>query len=554
MSELNVGAQLRPSGGQFTIEVCEAMSVDRVHRPLIMGLHGAVAANHPLAAQAGVDVLKRGGKAVDAAVAVSLALGVVEPAMSGLGADGFFHIYAAAEKRSEVFNGSGPAPKRASRAMFASGLPESGPLSVSLPGKLAALGCMHDRHGSVAWEELVRPAIEIAERGFGATRVFCEFAEDARMRLKEDPRSAARFLGKSPGDILVNPDLALSLRMIACDGWQTFYRGRLADRLITAFEDVGVLIGRDDLAEFHCEITAPISMNYRGLEIHQTGPNSTGFTMLQILKILENFDFRGLSRTDQIHVTVEAKKLAFIDRDRFSTDPRFGEIPLEHLLSSAYAQHLASRIDLGRAADVPIGRARLNSDTTYFCVVDGEGNAVSAIQSNASTFGSGVTAGDTGIVLNNRLGWWELDPRLANALEPGKRISHTMNAPLVFEDGRLWGVLGTPGADNQVQVNVQMLTAMADLELDPQAAAERPRWISSQRGQGVAWRNVGDGRLAIERDVGKDVMAGLESRGHVLDILPHLGGACAAGAIRVLSNGMRMAGSDPRRDGWAAAY
>jgi gamma-glutamyltranspeptidase/glutathione hydrolase len=193
-------------------------------------------------------------------------------------------------------------------------------------------------------------------------------------------------------------------------------------------------------------------------------------------------------------------------------------------------------------------------DTTYFCVVDAAGNAVSGSQSINSAFGSGVTAGDTGVLMNNRMAYWHLAPGHANRLAPGKRVRHTMNAPLVLRDGALWGVLGTPGADNQVQVNLQALIAMLDFGADPQTALEMPRWTSSQPGQGANWPHDGDGALTIEADFGDEVLTGLERRGHRLARVGHLQGPCAMQAIRVMPNGVRVAGSDPRRDGWAGAY
>jgi gamma-glutamyltranspeptidase/glutathione hydrolase len=275
--------------------------------------------------------------------------------------------------------------------------------------------------------------------------------------------------------------------------------------------------------------------------------------MLQMLKIVERFDLAKLSPTDRLHVLVEAKKLAFCDRETYGADPRFSAVPLEKLLSDAHADHLAAQIDLRHAATMGPQSAAA-ADTTYFCVIDAEGNAVSGIQSINSGFGSGVTAGDTGILLNNRMAYWHLAPGHANRLTPGKRVRHTMNAPMVLKDGKLWGVLGTPGADNQVQVNLQVLTSMLDFGADPQTALEMPRWTSSQHGQGANYPHDGDGSLTVESDIGEEILKGLETRGHKLNRVGHLEGPCAMQAIRVMPNGVRMAGSDPRRDGWAGAY
>ena len=322
----------------------------------------------------------------------------------------------------------------------------------------------------------------------------------------------------------------------------------------TRIAAAGGVVAAADLAACTAEVQAPIAVPFRGFEVWQTPPNSTGFTFLQMLRILERFDLdaHDLDSAALIHLMVEAKKRAFLDRERWGADPRGLDIPLGRLLSAEYAAELAASIDTTRAADLPV-RPEKESDTTYFCVVDAAGNAVSAIQSINSAFGSGVTAGDTGVLLNNRMAYWHLEAGHPNRLRPGMRVRHTMNAPMVFKDGRLWGVFGTPGADNQVQVNLQVMMAMAVFGLDPQQALEMPRWTSNQLGQPANYPHAGDAVLTLEAGLA-GAAAGLEALGHVVKIVPPLEGPCSVAAIRVLENGVRMAGSDPRRDGWAAAY
>ena len=530
----------------------------RAHRPLIMGRKGAVGSNHPLATQAGLDVLRAGGNAADAAVAVALTLGVVEPMMSGLGGDGFYHVYKAGAQAGQVYNGTGFAPAAATPEAFHDGIAVYGPRSVSVPGMLGGIGAMHTGHGVMPWAKLFAAAIELARDGFAATHNYRHFAGDCRAILVKDARARETLLDQAEipelAALIRQPDLARSLEEIAAEGPDGFYRGGFAKRLAAALREAGALITDADLAQFHAERQTPVIAHYRGLEIRQTPPNSTGFTMLQILKVVERFDLAGAAPDLGVHLLVEAKKRAFLDRERFGTDPRFGEVPLDRLLSDAHADELAASIDLERAAEIPLVAEKAEGDTTYFCVVDDEGNAVSAIQSLNSAFGSGVIAGDTGIVLNNRMAYWHLVPGHANRLAPGKRVRHTMNAPMVFNDSKLWGVLGTPGADNQVQVNAQVLVAMADFGLDPQAALEAPRWTSIQPGQGANWPHEGDGSLTIEEGFPAEVYAGLERRGHRLNRVAPLEGPCSVQAIRLLENGVRMAGSDPRRDGWAGAY
>jgi gamma-glutamyltranspeptidase/glutathione hydrolase len=487
-----------------------------------MGRNGAVGANHPLATQAGLDILRAGGNAIDAAVAISLTLGVVEPGMSGLGGDGFYQVYTKSDYETRCWNATGAAPAAATAQRFrARGIAVRGPLSVSTPGLLAGLGAMHAALGTLPWARLCAAAIAHARDGFAATHHYQHFAGDVRHVLMADPRSGAVFLPAGApelGALIVQPDLARTLEEIAANGAETFYRGPLAVRLAAGMRDAGVLVDAADLDTCQPEQQAPISIRYRGFQVTQTPPNSTGFTMLQMLKIAERFDLAALDPVRRIHVLVEAKKRAFLGRERFGTDPRFGDVPLDRLLSDAYADECAAAIDMNRAADLALAEPEVAvGDTTYFAVIDAQGNAVSGIQSLNSGFGSGVTAGDTGVLLNNRMAYWHLTQGHANQLVPGKRVRHTMNAPMVFKDDALWAVEGTPGADNQVQINLQVLTAMMDLNADPQRALDSPRWTSSQSGQGANWPHEGDGRLTIERDAGDEILAGLTQRGHRLN-------------------------------------
>ena len=529
----------------------------RSHRPLIMGSKGAVGANHPAAALTGLDILRAGGNAFDATVAIALSLGVVEPMMAGLGGDGIYQTFLASSSKSLVFNGTGAAPSAATPDRFrATGLPIRGPLSVSVPGALAALSAIHGSHGRLPWAQLVAPAIELAREGFPVTHLYCYFANRARDVLESDERSARTFLAAgSPAALVRQPDLARTLEEIATDGADTFYRGNLAKRLVASMRPAGILVDADDLALCVPELTKPIRVTYRGFVVNQTPPNSSGFMLLQMLKIIECFDLTRLGPEQRVHIMVEAKKLAFQDCERYCTDPSFGEIPLDRLLSDDYAAECAAKINLTRAADLRLAEPEfVDGNTTYFCVVDAEGNAVSAIQSLNSSFGSGMIAGDTGILLNNRMPYWHLAGDHPNRLLPRKRVRHTMNAPMVFKEDQLWAVEGTPGGDNQVQVNLQMLSAMIDFDMDPQAAAELPRWSSCQRGQGVDWPHEGDDSLTIEPGFGSGVLIELGRLGHRLNRIAALEGPCNVQAIRIMENGVRVVGSDPRGDGWAAAY
>jgi gamma-glutamyltranspeptidase/glutathione hydrolase len=532
----------------------------RSYRPVIIGARGAVAANHPLAAQAGLLALRAGGNAVDAAVATAMTLAVVEPMMSGLGGDGFYHVYDRVSGRAVVFNGTGPAPTAATPERYARGIPRIGPLSVSVPGSVAGLGMMHRKYGRLPWPELFTEAVTFARDGFGATCAYTHFAGEYRPTLLADPRTAATFLvdGEPPrlGVAIVQTDLARTLEEIAAEGAETFYRGRLARRLAAALAAAGSLVSAADLEAFEAEQQESVGIDYRGFTVLEAPPNSTGFVLLEELKILEYFDLAGMGllSADAVHVMVEAKKLAFADRERWGADPRSIEAPLAQLLSADNAARLARQIDLRRAAPThTIGLAA--GDTTYFCTADAEGNAVSGVQSINSGFGSGVMAGDTGILLNNRMSYWHLEPGHPNRLRPGRRVRHTMNPPLVLKDGALWCVFGTPGADNQVQINLQVLIAMIDFGLDPQQAAEMPRWTSNVPGQYANWPHDGEDALTIERRFPHSVREELARRGHPIKTVGDLEGPCSVEIIRRDSaTGMLLAGSDPRRDGWALAW
>ncbi|MFL5267541.1 MAG: gamma-glutamyltransferase, partial [Stellaceae bacterium] len=514
------------------------MAVDtRSYRPIIIGRRGAVAANHPLAAQAGLLALRAGGNAVDAAVATAVALSVVEPMMSGLGGDGFYQVFDQASGRAVVFNGTGPAPSAATPERYAGGIPRIGPLSVSVPGTVAGLDAMHRRFGRLPWRDLFAEAIAYARDGFGATRAYSHFAEEYRQTLLVDARSTETFLrGGSPpllGTAIVQPELARTLEEIAAEGAETFYRGRLAQRLSTALESARTLVSAGDLEAFEAEEQEPIGIDYRGFTVLEAPPNSTGFVLLEELKILENFDLAamGLLSPDAVHVMVEAKKLAFADRERWGTDPHSLEAPLAELLSAEYAARLAACIDMRHPAPTR-SMATAAGDTTYFCTADGEGNAVSGVQSINSGFGSGVMAGDTGILLNNRMAYWHLEPGHPNRLQPGRRVRHTMNPPLVLKDGVLWCVFGTPGADNQVQINLQVLTAMVDFGLDPQQAAEMPRWTSNIPGQYANWPHDGEDALTVERRFPEAARSELTRRGHPVHTVGDLDGPCSIEIIR----------------------
>lgn len=526
-----------------------------------MGRHAAVATNHPDATSAGVTMLRAGGNAADAAAAIGVALGVVEPHMSGLGGDALFHFWRRSTARSAVYNGCGCAPF-GTRPQVLNEISITGPQASSTPGFLDAIFAMHNENGILSWRQICEPAISLAEEGFAATDNFRRFVGTWKTKLQRNKMSAQTFLnaGEIPelGMLVRQPVLASTIKAIAASDADNFYRGTLAKTLVRDLHNAGIPLSAQDLAAFNVDKQEALRISYRGYEVLETGPNSVGIALLQMLKIIEHFDLRALDTgsDDLLHLLIESKKLAFRDMDRYVADPRYLEKSVAQLLSNSHIEACVAAISADHAADVPLATPERSdgSCTTYYCVVDAAGNAVSALQSLNNPFGSGITLEETGIVMNNRMANWHLDPRHPNNLLPGKRVRQTMNAPMILRGSEIWATFGTPGADSQLQVNFQTAVSLIDHQLSPQAIAEAPRWTSSQRGQQPLWPHGGADILTLEEGFPSSTISGLEKRGHTIKTIPVMEGPCSMGCIRVLDNGVRVAGSDPRWDGWATAY
>jgi len=523
-----------------------------------------VASAHPRAATIGAAVLERGGNAFDAAIAVAAAEGVLLPMMCGLGGDGFAVVYDARRREVVGLNGSGVAGARATRERYvAPGLtvmPLEGLHSVAVPGAVAFYETMWKRWGTLPWAELWAPAIKLAEDGVAITSWVSRWIGERAKILERFPDAARQFLpgGRppAPGERWSAPDLARSLRAVADDGAETFYRGKLAERLLEFLHREGAPFEPGDFARQLDEtfVHAPIATDYRGLTVHETAPVTQGLLLLSQLNLLEGFDLRKLPLVgpDRVHLTIEAKKLAFEDRNRHAGDPAFVKWPLEELIGKEHAAQRRAEIDLGRAR-MPQGALvpEHDGDTSYFAVVDAEGNAVSFIHSLSAAFGSGVVAGDTGITLNNRAGrGFSLDERHPNVIAPGKRTMHTLNAFLVCQDGQPWLVGGTPGGDQQTQWSTQVITSMVDHGLSPQEAVEAPRWFSFPGTDPV---NLGlPAVVRLEDRVPEATRRELAARGHAIETLGAWSGGGAVQLIQVdRERGVLRGGSDPRPGGAA---
>ena len=552
------------------------------YRPLVMGRRGMVCAGQPLAAGAGIAALRRGGNAVDAAIAVAATLNVVEPNMSGIGGDGFIMIYWRETGRVDVVNATGAAPQAATRQRYAGGIPLHGMTSVSTPGLLDGWCEAHARFGRLSFGSLLDEAIALAEEGFPVTHTLAGYLRDAPALL-DYPTSRATFAPDGaflrPGQILRQPDLARTLRLLAAEGRDAFYRGAIGRALAAFSERAGGPLALTDLADHRARWQEAISVDYRGWTVHEAPPNSSGHILLQALNIIEDFDLAGLGWLSPaaIHLMVEAKRLAFADREAYVADPEWLAIPLAGLLAKDYAAERRRLIDPERSLErvtagdpwrhEPGGRppgaggdpraaaAARETDTTCFAVVDGWGNAVCQLQSIQSSFGSCLVAGDTGILLNNRMTYWHLEDDHPDRLEPGKRVRHTMNPVIVLKDGRLALVCGTPGADTQTQTNLQMLTGVIDHGLTPAEAVEAPRWRHREDGTESTVPHTCETALELEARFPDETAAALAARGYRIERLGAWGGPGNAVMIQVDPETGALAGAaDPRRDGYAAGW
>jgi len=535
------------------------------HRGVVVGKRGMVAASQPLAVSAGLNVLQSGGSFVDAALATSAVLCVTEPYASQVGGDAFIIVYEAKTGKTTALNASGAAPQRATLEHFADGIPLRGLSAASVPGLVDAWFTLHEKWGTKPVGELFAPAIRYAEEGFPAGFRYARNFAASEELLRQYPSTEAAMLPEGappqPGQMVKQPDLAWTLKQIVEGGRDAFYSGAVAERILQYSAENGGLFSAADFAAHKTQISDPIKTTYHGYTVYGQPPVSQGHILLQMLNLVEGFDLNALGHnsTTSIHYQVEAKKLAFADRAAYLGDPDFVEVPMETLLSKEYAARRRKGIQPLKAA-VHVEAGTIDHDTTYFCVADGEGNAISFIQSVFWGFGCGEVAGGTGVLFNNRMTGFSLDPASPNVLAPGKRTAHTLNAYLITkevaegaEKEKLAFVGGTPGGDVQVQSNLQVICNLIDFGLNPQEAVEAPRW---QHGGAVgAADEPSAGQLAIENRIALDVVLELEKRGHKVNALGPWAHSSSYQVIAVHpETGAFMAGSDPRCDGHAAGF
>jgi gamma-glutamyltranspeptidase len=565
-------------------------------RPTVMGTQGMVAAGHPLAAEIGLRVLKAGGNAVDAAAAAWAIQGQVEPGMTGLGADMFALVYLAKTKEVKFINGTGFAPKAATIDYYTSrgGMPEDSGLSIAVPGAVGGIALMLQKYGTKSIGDVLAPAIEIAEQGFPITEGLARGLAGAKGKLAKHPGSKKIwFSGNEPlvmGDVVKNPDLAKTLRAIAAQGADGFYKGPVAKALVAGMRGHGGIITEEDLAAYQPFEDAPISVNYRGYDVYECPPNSQGFTMLYALNLLEGFNLRymGHNSAPYLHVVAESIKLAFADRNKYVADPKFTpNIPMKEMLSKEYAAKRRALIDPNKAivGEAPYGDPRGGTAvpstsgrqlayaapepvpsvvnawdpdkvinlTTYLTVVDKDRNMVSLTSSLLSGFGSGLVPEGTGVMMNDRIKYFYLDANDVNSLQPMKRVRQTINPAMALKDGMPVVSFGTPGADTQPQTQLQFFLNYVEFGMTVQQALEQPTVISNSFRNSYHPHNV-EGMLLTPTLLADHVKADLARLGHKLDLRDVRGvGSVKAIAIHPRT-GVLMGGVSPTGDSYVMGW
>lgn len=524
-------------------------------RSAVMSRGGMVATSQPLAAQAGVEMLRRGGNAIDAAIATAAALNVVEPMSTGLGGDAFALIYLGSSRELKALNASGRSPYAATpeayRKMGYRQMPEKGIHAVTVPGTLDGWCTLLEKYGTMSLGQVLAPAIRLAEDGFPVTEIISHSWEKQRSLLERDAGAARVYLpaGRAPraGEVVVQAELAETLKKIARGGRDVFYRGEIAEAIVDCAQKQGGLMTLQDLNDHTSTWVTPISTNYRGYEIYQCPPNGQGLVALLALNILAGDDLRSLGHNSAayLHLLIEALKLGFADAGKYVADPDFADIPLQELLSASYAERQRRRIDQGRAGEkVAAGVPEVAGDTVYLATSDGEGNSVSFINSLYQAFGSGVVVEGTGICLQNRGALFSLEAGHRNVLEPHKRPYHTIIPGIVFKDGELFLTFGVMGGFMQPQGHVQLLLNIIDFGMDVQTALDAPRFRYYHQ----------NNACAFEKGISPGALAELTRKGHrIIELDDPYSQDFGGGQVimRLPGSQALIAGSDPRKDGGA---
>ena len=577
-------------------------------RSEVLARHGIVCTSVPAATEVGIDILKRGGSAVDAAIAANATLGLMEPVSNGIGGDLFAIIYSAKENKLYGINGSGRSPaglsydqmKAELAKLHRETIPPTGMLPISVPGTVDAWAELHKRFGKLKLSDDLAPAIRYAEEGFPVTELIAYYWAFGPRLYKGLPGAFLETYtldgkGRTPakGDIFKNPDLAKTLRLIGEKGRDVFYKGEIADKIDNFMRANRGFLRKADFEKHTSTWVDPVSTNYRGYDVFELPPNGQGIAALQILNILEGFDLHGMGRNspETLHAMVEAKKIAWADRAKFYADPDFAEIPLAGLLSKKYAaerrklidpNHAAKQVEAGNLigreasgftrptglrpiegkearsllAEMSVDAHLPKGDTIYMCTADDEGNMVSLIQSNYRGMGSGIVVPGLGFMFQDRGELFSMDPTHANVYAPGKRPFHTIIPGFVMKDGKPWEAFGVMGGGMQPQGHVQVLTNQIDFGLNMQEAGDASRWQHEGDNEPTGEKMTGSGGyVEVESGIPYETVRELRKKGH--DVRFDVGGYGGYQAIKVeMHDGQRVyvGASESRKDGMAAGY
>ncbi|MCP5096762.1 MAG: gamma-glutamyltransferase [Chloroflexi bacterium] len=524
-------------------------------RSAVIGFNGLVATSQPLAAQAGLDVLKAGGNAIDAAIATVASLCVVEPCSTGIGGDAFALIWKANEGKLYGLNASGPAPAGLTadyvRSLGHETFPTLGALAVTVPGSLRGWQLALERFGSIGLDTLLQRAIHYAESGYPVSQRIANAWSRSTEKMSQHPDSKRVWLpnGRSPNpsERFHNPEFASTLKTIAENGIDAFYHGDIGRQIATCVQDAGGFLTQDDLTNYRAEWIDPIQVEYgNGYVFHEIPPNGQGLTALLALNIAKGFDLHklGYGTADYYHALMEATKLAFADAHAYIADPRQADVPVESLLSQAYTTQRQALIKPGHALTPTPGHPQQRGDTVYLTVADRDGNMVSWIQSLYMGFGSGLTAGTTGVQLQNRGANFSLQPGHPNEAAPGKRPFHTIIPGFITKNGQAWSSFGVMGGFMQPQGHLQVGLNLVEFDMDPQTALDAPRFY---------WQK--EKLVALETSFSDELRQSLSKYGH--DLLSkgepiHYGGGQVI--VRDPESGVLIGGSEPRNDGTAVAW
>lgn len=536
-------------------------------RSEVIARNGMACTSHPLASQVAIDVLKKGGSAVDAAIAANACLGLMEPTGSGVGGDLFAIVWDAQTRKLYGLNASGRSPRSLSLQYFQekklTKIPSYGPLPVSVPGCVDGWFELHGKFGRLPMRELLAPAIRYAEEGFPVTELIAYYLQASARRFADYPNFKETYTtgGKAPekGDLFKNPALSNTYRLLAEKGRDEFYKGSIAQRIDSFMRSQGGFLSLDDLAAHRSEWVQPVSANYRGYDVWEIPPNGQGIAALQMLNILEGFEFKpddfGTAR--HIHLFTEAKKLVFEDRAKYYADPAFAKVPVAELLSKEYAAQRRALINPNRANNKAPAGDPLASNTIYLTVADREGNMVSLIQSNYRGMGSGMVPPGLGFMLQDRGELFSLDPAHVNVFAPGKRPFHTIIPAFVTHNGEPFLSFGVMGGDYQPLGHVQIIMDVLDFQMNIQEAGDAPR-LDHQNGNSdptgaASGRSDGGGEILLESGFQYEDIRQLLQMGHKVGY--GLGGYGGYQAIRYDPvRKVYFGASESRKDGCAIGY